>query len=683
MKHVHRTVLFALFLLFPQTAVPTFVAAQPAKPESSPSPAGIPPLRRVVLYTNGTAYFEREAMVSGSGILDLSFPVKDIDDLLKSLVVRDPEQGNTSIVTYGTRDPIDRVMKSFSIDLSDNPDLPTLLLRARGESVEIQAGEQIVGTLFGIETHTSPEYPPADAAVFVNILTSQGLRSVPYRQISSFRFLNPDLNKEIYRALQYLAENRNRDRKRVSLSVSGTGTRAVKIGYVLENPVWKATFRLILRDGQKPLLQGWGIVENSTDEDWEDVQLDLVSGQPISFAMNLYEPLFNPRPKIPYTVERQLPPPVYPSGVSPAPSVPSAKRSRTHLATEEQAEKSLAFAFQDEADAPPEPESMAEASSSGDYIRYTIKAPVTLPRRQAALLPILNTPIEGEAISIYNEGVNRNHPLRGVWLRNTTGLALMGGPVTVFEAGQYAGDARIDTVSAGDRRILSYAVDLDTEVLLLDKSFPETISRIRIVKGNLLVSRIQRKERSYMLVNRGEAPRSVLIEHPVSAGFKLEEPSTYEERTESFYRFRVAVPPRAGSGVGFRVVEERPLETTVSLSTLQEDRILFYINQRSLDGKVRAALTRVMDLRNGLSEASRTRESLESRIDQISQDQQRIRSNMEVLDRTSPLYQRYLKILGEQEDTLAELQQNLIEARKVEDLRRKALEEYLSNLEVE
>ena len=58
--------------------------------------------------------------------------------------------------------------------------------------------------------------------------------------------------------------------------------------------MWKTSYRLIL--AEKPALQGWAIVENQTDNDWTDVQLSLVSGRPISFIQDLYQPLYIPRP---------------------------------------------------------------------------------------------------------------------------------------------------------------------------------------------------------------------------------------------------------------------------------------------------------------------------------------------------------------------------------------------------
>src|SRR5690606_25932967 len=61
----------------------------------------------------------------------------------------------------------------------------------------------------------------------------------------------------------------------------------------------------------QPLVQGWAIVENTTDADWNDVRLSLVSGRPISFTMDLYSPLYAPRPVETLDLYATLRPQVY------------------------------------------------------------------------------------------------------------------------------------------------------------------------------------------------------------------------------------------------------------------------------------------------------------------------------------------------------------------------------------
>src|SRR5208282_104101 len=88
------------------------------------------------------------------------------------------------------------------------------------------------------------------------------------------------------------------EKKKLVLHFTGTGKRRVRIGYILEAPVWKTSYRLVLGDASSHLLQGWALVENTSDTDWRNIALMLVSGRPITFTMDLYQPLYIQRPEV-------------------------------------------------------------------------------------------------------------------------------------------------------------------------------------------------------------------------------------------------------------------------------------------------------------------------------------------------------------------------------------------------
>ena len=123
------------------------------------------------------------------------------------------------------------------------------------------------------------------------------------------RFLNPALDGEFRRALEVLADSHNSQKKSVSLNFPAKGKRTIKVGYVVENPMWKSSYRLGFDKEGKTTLEGWAIVENTTDEDWKDVRMALVSSRPISFQMDLYQPLFVPRPAVEPELFASLRPP--------------------------------------------------------------------------------------------------------------------------------------------------------------------------------------------------------------------------------------------------------------------------------------------------------------------------------------------------------------------------------------
>src|SRR5207253_8794750 len=138
------------------------------------------------------------------------------------------------------------------------------------------------------------------------------------------------LDSEFRKALETLTLTHDTQKKSVSLNCVGEGERKVKVGYVVENPIWKTSYRLVLGKAkeEKPFLQGWAVVENPSDEDWKDVRMALVSGRPISFEMNLYDPLFVKRPTVELELFASLRPPTYSGDLakkSPPPRASEAK----------------------------------------------------------------------------------------------------------------------------------------------------------------------------------------------------------------------------------------------------------------------------------------------------------------------------------------------------------------------
>jgi hypothetical protein len=315
---MRRTWLFcAVIALCPVLA---FVAwrvsgAQGDKPSSdapSAKAAKKLPITQVVLFNTGLGYFQREGEVEGDVRIDLSVPTSDVNDLLKSMII--DNKGSPVSVSYEGIEPIDTKLKSFAVDLASNPTLGQLLNQARGEKIELTvegtgggAATPLTGTIVGMEAHFENQ---SREVHHLNVLASDGVRRVPMDRIQRVRFLDPVLEEEFRRALSVLSAGRADQRRLVSIHLKGDGKRKVKVGYVAETPIWKATYRLVLDNkDKKPSLQGWAIVENTTEEDWKDVRVVLVSGRPISFEMDLAQQLFMPRPKVDPEVYASLRPP--------------------------------------------------------------------------------------------------------------------------------------------------------------------------------------------------------------------------------------------------------------------------------------------------------------------------------------------------------------------------------------
>jgi hypothetical protein len=641
------------------------------------------PLSKVVLFTSGVGYFQREGTVTGSADLDLYFKTKDINDLLKSLVIQDLDGGQVTEVTYSSRDPLTRTLQSFAIDLTGHPSVAQILTQVRGEAVELLTSQRIIGTVVGVETKPSDEHT---TDTYLNLMTDGGMRSINMAEVRSFSFLNPQLQGELDQALSLLAESRSAEKKRVTVGFSGEGSRRVRVGYLLEAPLWKTSYRLVLGE-KEHFLQGWAIVENTTDGDWRGVSLSLVSGRPISFIMDLYRPLYVPRPTVQVELYSSIGPQRYEDDLGLAAAPPEAPMAREPMA-ESRASKAMPSAQpeyeeqyrRDELDLSQGVATAAQALEAGNFFRYLIQHPVTIPRQESAMLPIVNQNVEGKRFSIYNQRVQPKHPLYGLKLKNSTGFDLMGGPLTVFEQGSYAGDARIDTLSAGAERLISFAVDLDTEVAVSSRSVPETLLSVRIVKGTLISTLSMRAESTYRIKNSDDRSRSVLVEHPLNPDWDLIAPDKAEETTRSSYRFLVEVG--SGKTEELLVAQERQIDRSVLLTNINDNQITYFISASNVDRRVKQALEGLAERKIALSQTVNQRQVEERKINTIHREQSRIRENMARLEKDSDLYKRYVSLLDEQEDQLEEALEKIEDLRIKEQRQREELDRYILSLDL-
>src|SRR5438477_8623618 len=284
-------------------------------------PAVSLPVTRVVLFNSGVGYFSRSGEVTDDARVDLTFPEQDVNDLLKSMVLEDFNGGRVAAVSYDSREPITRTLASFAVNLNGNPTFAGIASQMRGERVEVvispgaanQPGK-LNGVIVGVETQKVAQGNTTVDVEFLNLWCAEGLRSVKLPDVQQLKFANPVVESEFRRALDVLALSHDSQKKAVSLHFAGDGKRRVQVGYVIEAPIWKTSYRLVLGEKEKPFLQGWAMVENPTDEDWTGVKMALISGRPISFKMDLYNTLYINRPTIEPELFASLRPVTYQGG---------------------------------------------------------------------------------------------------------------------------------------------------------------------------------------------------------------------------------------------------------------------------------------------------------------------------------------------------------------------------------
>lgn len=656
------------------------------------------PVERITLYRSGVGAFERRGVVIDDEDVQLTIAADLVNDILKSMVLLDLSGGRIESASYGSREPLERRLASFAVDLSDAPGRAELLSRLRGTMVRLKMADgEVEGRVLSVETATVPVGDGTSSLVHVTLATTAGgIESVRLDHVRAFEILDAKVRDEIARALAAIAEQRSERVKTIDLAFRGDGQRQVAVSYVHEMPVWKTSYRLVLpEEGEadaRPFVQGWAIVENVTDEDWADVRLELVAGRPVSFVMDLYEPLFLPRPTLPVPIEMAARPRSYAPGdprtatavtrgggpessqgrvaaMAGAPTMEMADSARGSGMAKISAGQMINMSAA----------ARAAAEEAGSVFRYTLDTPVTIERRRSAMLPILGERMEGRRVSIHDVNSGSPHPMRGYELENVTDLQLMPGPIAVYDGGSFAGDASIDFVAAGDERLLSFAMDLEVRVKT-DSDQRRRVRRVRIVDGmvEVMVGVEQQVEHEVANDDEGE-DRTVLIEVPDMSGWKLEGAEPVED-TASSLRFEVGVA--AGDTKTLRYTWTRTDYSRVSATQYDLGTLLTYERQGLASDDVVAAVRRARELQQQLNAAEALVARLEQERREIVNDQSRLRENLARVGNDTRLGERYLAKLDEQETRLEELETETAQARREVQQRRNALEQYLRDLDV-
>jgi len=660
------------------------------------------PVRRITLYTCGVGYFERSGEIEGNAQFTFHFPVGQVNDVLSSLVLVDSGGGTIQPVTYGAQDPVGRSLRAFSVNLSDNPSRRDLLNRMRGASVRVSThngAQPITGIVLGVETNTillQDGIGTTDVDI-LNLLCGAALQSVRMEHVAAIDIEDQALAEDLRLALAALGKSRDSDKRPLTLSFEGEGLRHVAIGYLTETPAWQTSYRIVIPEAQSveetgaqvktALIQGWAIVQNTSQNDWSDVALTLVSGRPISFVQDLYTPLYIHRPTIAPRFQTAPTPQTYGSNLAavergfsdephslgaasaaaPAGSGVANVRQRKiagdsspgHDKLEKNFARGLITAEEFQAQT-------AHGAQLGDALfSYAIETPVTVSREESAMIPFLLGETSVTPVSVYNEAVQSDHPLLGVSLTNTTGVHLMGGPITMFTGGQdgaiaYVGEALIDDTEPDQRRIITYAVDLAIEVASEAPEFTTLTVGFAIADGVVKVLERRTRVTKYRIRNHDAAGRSLLIEHrPSAADWKLVEPAKPDERTAKFLRFKRDINPRASEI--FTVREQYDHWQSIALTDPNEARLSWILEHGSVTDKQKSAIEAVLAGRRAIAAIEQRMEIVRQKLESINKQQERIRQNMSALDKQSDLYRRYVGQLFTQETEIEGLDAQLRE----------------------
>jgi hypothetical protein len=689
------------------------------------------PVTRVILYKNGVGYFEHFGRIRGNQDVDIDFTTAQLDDVLKSLTVLDLGKGRITGISYNSTASLERRLGSLHLPVGENPSTVQFLDALRGARLEVRSGSaNVSGRLLSIDQRELPV--KGDQKITVNqlsIVTNNGeIRMFDLNPATSVRIAEKDVNEQVGKYLGMIASTRDQDVRRMAISTAGDGDRELLVSYISEVPVWKCTYRIVIPKEGKPLLQGWGIVDNTVGEDWKNVELSLVAGAPQSFVQELSQPYYTRRPVVPLPENAMVTPQTHEPTMEELQVVNGELRSSTIIPNSVggvpggipggQAGGVIGGILsgsgagigsglgaghgggtgggvfrvggggRDHFEATAVAQSLettttvAQTQELGNLFEYKLKDRVTIRKNQSAMVPILQARIDAEKVSVWNP--SQPSVLRALWIDNSSDLTLDGGSFNVLETDTFAGEGLMDPIKPGEKRLLSYAADLGLLVDEKQKSERQKITKVVIAHGAMTQMTEEREERIYTIRNRDTSARIVVIEHPARQGWKLADETEPAETTASFHRFRVTADPKKTTIVS--VKEYRPISTRYELTNVSEDEIAFFVSQKAINVEVEKVLRRVVEQKSNIAGFDANIAAREAQVSGIAEDQERVRENMKALKGSAEekaLLERYARELNDQEDRVQSLQHETSDLQQKRDAAQKALTKMIEGLEME
>ncbi len=648
-------------------------------------------LKRVMLSSGGMGYFEYEATVEGDATLRLTVSLQQVDDVLKSLVVYD-DKGGVGGLSLPGREPLTQAFRDLPFDQESLGSPSQLLSTLKGAQVTVGGSRSVSGRIVSVqeETVSLGEGKGTTSRTRITLFTDRGLQQFILEDAENLQFADAALRDKVGQALIAIQNNRAKDARTIELAARGQGKRTVRVAYIVEVPVWKASYRLTLgadpTAGRSPL-QGWATIENLSGQDWKDVELTLVSGRPVAFHQALYNAYYVTRPEVPVEVAGRLMPGVdrgsvqsLQSKAGSAPPMPAPAPYRP------QQERSAAPAASPPP--PPPPVAMAadqiEAADAATQVVFKFPRAVSVDNGRTLSIPIIDRQVPAQRLALYQAETAPRNPLAAIRLTNDGESGLPPGLITIYErdkAGSVAfvGDARLSGFPVGETRLLAYALDekitIEREVSQADRLATGTISQ-----GVLKLSRIVRQTTTYRVRGPAKEPRQLVVVQRRLPGWTLTKPDAKGiEISEGNYRIPFALPGGDQTQT-FEVVQEQTQQQDMRLVDGAADQIQVYAQAREFDAKTREALAKVLQLQQGVAEAQRKAGQVDGERQAIVQEQARLRENLARVPANSDLQRRYLATLDKQETELEALANRRVEADRSVEAAREALRAYVRSL---
>ena len=675
-------------------------------------------VKKVIIFKHGVSYYILEGSIKGADTFELEFKIDEMDDVLKSLFVLDTsKKGYISSISYDAALDTSQLLKSIMLDIPDKDSFSSLVTQIKGANVNLTIGgsKKITGTIMGIEIveKISKDEKIAEKQLVI-LQDDESVSKIPFSEIKSTDILNEDIKKDLKFFLATVIAGKKKDAKKIIINCESGGDddveRNIFVSYIRESPIWKTSYRLIMSKQQaleeKCLLSGWSLIENTTNQDWENIELSLVAGMPVSFKYAFYRPIFIQRPVIqpskvlsakPTEIEEGLEMESFEDfalaeGVA---SAPAMKRSAKMKAMRGPPPPSPATSggigrFQsimgdDALMDKVKSQTQIQTKDLGELFEYNISNPVTIKRKHSALVPILTEAIKARKIVLYNKNEHDKNPNACLEITNNTNMTLGRGPVTIIYDDNLAGEAIIPFLNKDDTRILNYAVEQAVIVNHEQNAENLSVHRVSFGGGYSYEYYYSNLMTTYKIKNKTEEEKELYLDHPKTNEYKFIEKPIEPEETANYWRFKITLKPK--DAINFNLKEQRENYSSNYIWNWSKDDILkrvgFYVKKKFIDLKIETQLKEIAELIQNLNDLKNKRDKLHEERDIMTDEQARLRENISVLgddNQSLTLKERYIKKLNDQESRFETISSELVKLDKQIDKLNKQIEDKMNKL---
>lgn len=608
----------------------------------------------VTLSSGGLAEVTRVHSVDGDETVRIAVTAEQVDDILKSLLVRDPG-GSVGALSLDGPAQAEETFRRMPFAADDLSSPARLVGKLQGVKIKVtSSGRKLEGKVLGVsERNAGTE---KGAVRVLSLLTDAGeVDSVALDDGATVAIQDREMVDKVAEAVAAAGKGKADGARSVEIRLTGKGKREIRVSYVVAAPVWKTAYRIVDGGGGKARLQAWAVIENAMGEDWKGVNVTLSSGAPVTLRQRLHQRYWRNRPEAPVAIEGGGMPDLDQGTVapkaerqaarfrggnleSPAPMAAGTLARAAPITAADDARMSYEAA----------PATQAAAASEGDIsASFVLPHPVDLQAGRTLSVPIVDTEIDAERISLWKQGQGV-HPIAALMIRNGSDATLPPGIITVYDGkAGYVGDARLPSTPVGEQRMASFATD--RKVSVQAESEPrEALARITVVDGVARATVTSREVTTYTVKGAQDGERTVVIEHPRRDGWTFAS-TAKDSETPGAYRLKVKVP--AGGSAEVVATLERVQVDAYTLADADEATLANWATTAT-DTKLAAKLSQLSKTRAEVATVEREIEEIGQNEERIRSEQDRIRSNLAAVPKDSELARRYLSRMTAQEEEL-------------------------------